>query len=384
MPGNAATMNTSKASIFSARQARLRQALEKAELRALVLNPGPSLIYLTGLHFHLMERPIVFILPVAGDPLLVLPELEQAKVEQLAFRAQPIFYNEEPSTWPAQFQQAAITAELSGARVGVEPGRLRFLELRLLEAAAPQACFLSAEDSLSELRMYKDEGELACMRKAVQIAQNALTSTLPVIRSGITERELAAELTLQLFRNGSDSEVPFTPIVSTGPNSANPHATPTDRRLAKGDLLVIDWGASYQGYISDITRTYAIDEVEAELQKIAALVEASNSAGRAAARPGITASAVDLAARAVIASAGYGEFFIHRTGHGIGMEGHEPPYIRQGNSMLLAPGMTFTVEPGIYLPGRGGVRIEDDVLITVDGVESLTDLPRQLQTIHLG
>ena len=384
MPEGSAPPEMSAAGVYSTRQATLCRALEKAGIQALALNPGPSLAYLTGLQFHLMERPVVFILPVGGKPVMILPQLELAKVASLPFHVEIIPYGENPSTWSSKFREAAQVGRISGIRVGVEPGRLRFLELRLLEEAAPEAHFLSAEDCLSELRMYKDANELKCMRRAVEIAQRALAETLPVVRDGISERELAAELILQLFRNGSDAEVPFTPIVSAGPNSANPHATPTDRQLARGDLLVIDWGASYQGYISDLTRTFAIEEVEQEFVKVAGIVEASNAAGRAAARPGISAGKVDQAAREVITKAGYGEYFTHRTGHGIGIEGHEPPYIRQDNLLPLAPGMTFTVEPGIYLPGRGGVRIEDDMLITEDGAQSLSDLPRSLETIFLG
>jgi Xaa-Pro dipeptidase len=230
--------------------------------------------------------------------------------------------------------------------------------------------------------MYKDEQEISAMRKAVDIAQNALSNTLPSIKVGVSERQIANELTLQLLKAGSDPQFPFSPIVSGGANSANPHATPTNRFLKEGDLLVIDWGASYLGYISDITRTFAMIEVEPEYALIAETVNEANIAGRRIIRPGATASEVDQAARIVIEKAGYGQYFTHRTGHGIGMEGHEPPYIRSDNQLPLRQGMTFTVEPGIYLPGRGGVRIEDDVLVTATGVESLTNLPRGLQVIN--
>jgi Xaa-Pro dipeptidase len=250
-----------------------------------------------------------------------------------------------------------------------------------LSESAPKAEFISAEDCVSKLRMYKDQSELSAMRRAVDIAQQALLATLPLVKIGITEQELSAELTLQLFRAGCDPQTPFAPIVSSGPNAANPHATPSDRRLSPGDLLVIDWGASFEGYISDITRTFAIGNLEAEYAQICRIVLEANSAGRMSARPGITAEVVDQAARAVIESAGYGKYFTHRTGHGLGMEGHEDPYIRAGNLMHLEAGMTFTIEPGIYLPGRNGVRIEDDVVITSTGAESLTSLSREVRQL---
>jgi Xaa-Pro dipeptidase len=219
------------------------------------------------------------------------------------------------------------------------------------------------------------------MRKAVDIAQRSLQATIPLIRIGMTEQEIAAELILQLLRAGTHAEIPFTPIVSGGPNSANPHAFPSTRKITPGDFLVIDWGASFEGYISDLTRTFAIGKIDPELMKIYETVNQANAAGRAIGRPGIPAGEVDRAARAIIESAGYGKYFIHRTGHGIGMEGHEEPYMYAANQLMLAPGMTFTVEPGIYLPDYNGVRIEDDVVITVDGADSLSDFTRDLITI---
>lgn len=359
------------------RQDRLGQALVQSGFQALVINPGPSLSYLTGLMFHLMERPILAMFTVGDSPILIIPELEALKVASLPFLAQVYMYGEDPATWPSVFQHAAQACGLTGL-VGVEPTKLRYLELKLLEMAAPGITITSAEDVLAGLRMRKDEHELQAMRMAVDISQTALQNLLPVIHPGITERQLAAELTLQLLRAGSDSETPFAPIVSAGPNSANPHAFPSDRPLSTGDLLVIDWGASYQGYCADLTRTFAIGPVEEEFEQIARIVEAANAAGRAAAGPGVQAGQVDGASRSVIEAAHYGAFFTHRTGHGLGMEGHEQPYIRPGNTLELSPGMTFTIEPGIYLPGRGGVRIEDDILITHNSAESLSTLPRTL------
>jgi Xaa-Pro dipeptidase len=363
------------------RQAKLKGILQSAGLDSLILNPGPSLIYLTGLHFHLSERPVlVFFIP-DEVPMIVLPELEQEKLKHLPFEIQSFPYGEDPSQWAIVFRNAVQSAKLGSMRIGVEPRQLRLLEFRLLSTAALKADIISAEDSVSKLRMYKDQSELSALRKAVEIAQQALNATLPQVKIGLTEREFAGELTLQLLRAGCDPQIPFTPIVSSGPNAANPHATPSDRKLSPGDLLVIDWGASYEEYISDITRTFAIGKLDPENEQICKAVLEANSAGRISAKPGIAAEVIDKAARAVIQAAGYGKYFTHRTGHGIGMEGHEDPYIRAGNLMLLEPGMTFTIEPGIYLPGKNGVRIEDDVVITPTGVECLTSLPREVSQL---
>lgn len=363
------------------RQDKLKHILQSAALDGLVLNPGPSMIYLTGLHFHLSERPVLVFFMPDKIPMIVLPELEQEKLKNLPFEIQPFAYGEDPSQWEIAFRNAIQNSKLGSKRIGVEPRQLRLLEFRLLSDAAPKAEITPAEDSVSKLRMYKDQNELSAMRKAVDIAQKALMAALPQVKIGLTEQEIAIELTLQLLRAGCDTQVPFAPIVSSGPNAANPHATPSDRKLSPGDLLVIDWGASYEGYISDITRTFAIGKLEAEYEQICKVVLEANSAGRMSTKPGIPIEVVDKAARAVIEAAGYGKFFTHRTGHGIGMEGHEDPYIRSGNLMLLEPGMTFTIEPGIYLPGKNGVRIEDDVVITQSGVECLTSLPRELHQL---
>jgi len=234
---------------------------------------------------------------------------------------------------------------------------------------------------VSSLRVRKDADEIAAMRKAVKVAQSALEATIPLIKAGMTEKELASELVVQLLRHGSQSEMPFAPIVSGGPNSANPHASPSDRKIRPGDLLVVDWGAAVDGYVSDLTRTFAVGEVEAEYRKIHQIVLEANAAGRAAGKPGAPCANVDIAARTVIEKAGYGKYFTHRTGHGIGMEGHEDPYMRGDNMQLLEPGMAYTVEPGIYLPERNGVRIEDNVVIAGTGAECLSDMPRELRVV---
>jgi Xaa-Pro dipeptidase len=360
------------------RQNQLSEIMQSAGLDALVINPGPSMIYLTGLHFHLSERPAVVLFVPGTTPTVIFPELEMIKIKTLPYPVRAFPYGEDPRTWGDVFRQATQAAGIEHGRVGVEPRALRVLELRLLEASAPNADFVSAEDTLAFLRMRKDASEVALMQKAVDIAQRGLKATIPFIQPGKSEREIAAELTLQLLKAGSDTGIPFSPIVASGPNSANPHATPTDRVLTTGDLLIIDWGASHSGYISDLTRSFAIGQVGAEFERIAKIVAEANAAGRAAARPGVTAGEVDTITRSVIDQAGYGEFFTHRTGHGIGMEGHEAPYIYKENKIPLATGMAFTIEPGIYLPGRGGVRIEDDIVVVEDGAQSLSDLPREL------
>jgi len=360
---------------------RLNELLRSSKFQGIVLNPGPTLTYLTGLHFHLMERPTVLIIKAGETPVLVLPELESSKLGGAFFDIKPFTFGDNPAQWPDAFERALASLDMRSGTVAVEPTRLRYLELDYLMQAAPALQFKNGDSLLSNLRMIKDSSEVGDIRQAIRIAEQAFLETIKVVRPGMTEREVAAELTLQLIRHGSDSEFPFAPIIASGPNSANPHAVPTDRRLQPGDLVVVDWGAASNGYISDLTRTLAIGEVDDELRKIASIVASANAAGRQAGVPGLPAGAVDAATRKVIDQAGYGSYFIHRTGHGIGMEGHEPPYIFGENTLELMPGMTFTIEPGIYLPDRGGVRIEDNVLVTAEGLETLSTLPRELYDI---
>jgi len=364
--------------IFQSRRKKLGEAILEAGLNAIVLNPGPSLTYFTGLNFHLSERPIIVILLPEQPPAIVLPELEKAKVSNLHIPITAFPYGEDPSTWVDAFRQTALNTGLKNSRIGVEPRGLRFLELQLLEQGFPQTSFQPAEEVIAALRMHKDEQEAAFMQQAVDVAEKALGATLPFIKPSNTEKQIATELSMQLIRNGSNPGLPFFPIVSGGPNSANLHATPSDRHLEPGDLLVIDYGANVEGYFSDITRTFAIGEVDPECHKVAHIVLEANQAGREAIRPGVTAASVDNAARGVIDAAGYGAHFIHRTGHGLGLEVHEEPYIRADNDLILETGMTFTIEPGIYLPNRFGLRIEDNIIVTQDGVRSFTSLPREL------
>jgi Xaa-Pro dipeptidase len=358
---------------------KLSASLSTFGLDAVILNPGPTLAYLTGLHFHLMERPVVLFFAAGQNPVIVLPELEMQKMTGLAIT--PFPYGENPDQWDAAFRGAVRSLDLDGKKIGVEPRQLRLLEYQFVKTAAPTADFPDASSALAQLRLRKDQAEVQKMRRAVQIAQSALEATIPSIKVGMTEKEIAAELVIQLFKHGSDPELPFSPIVSGGLNSANPHASPSDRKLQRGDLLVVDWGAASDGYISDLTRTFAVGDVDAEYAKIHKIVQDANAAGRAASRPGIPCAEVDKAARAVIESAGYGQFFTHRTGHGIGMESHEEPYMRGDNMQILEPGMAFTVEPGIYLPNRNGVRIEDNVVITESGADVLSDIPREMQVV---
>lgn len=356
---------------------RLTAAILENGLDGVALLPGANLLYLTGIHAHLSERPLLLFLPADDDPAIIIPILEAAKAEAAGIPSGRIFAWGDDEGYTGAFQQACAHLELSDYLLGIEALNMRVLEWELLQRYAPGLTTTHVEPLMASLRMHKDDGELAAMDRAVAAAETAMNRLLPQLQMGQTEKQIAALLTNELLQAGAQA-IAFGPIVSAGPNGASPHAVPTDRPIRAGDLLVIDWGAIVDDYPADITRTYAVGEISEEARQIYQLVQEANTRGRAASRPGVACGAVDQAARAVIGNGGYGDFFIHRTGHGLGLEIHEPPYIMAGNKQRLAEGMVFTVEPGIYVPGLGGVRIEDNLVITAGGHRSLTSLPRHL------
>ena len=357
-------------------------AMAQNHADVLVLNAGPTLTYLTGYHFHLSERPILALFQHGEKPVIVLPELEAAKVgsEATAFT-----YRERLSTWVEAAREAIHEVGMRGKRTAFEPVRFRLLERNLLvQAGLALDEELDAGPLVAAVRATKDEVELDLMQHAVEMAQTALRNTLPQISLGVTERAVAGIITQELLKAGSEPELPFNPIIAFGPQAANPHAVPSDYALQLGDVVLIDWGANHQGYFSDLTRTFTYGAPSDEVRTIARLVGEANQAGRDACKPKVPIGTVDAATRAVITQGGYGAQFVHRTGHGLGLEVHEAPWVRDDNEQLMEPGMTFTVEPGIYINGVAGVRIEDDVVITPDGHRSLSTLPREVIDLSQG
>ena len=366
--------------MYAERLKKLKEGTLAQGLDAVALVPGSNMIYVSGIHSHLSERPIVLFVPVDDEPAIIIPMLEATKAADAGIPGHRIYSWSDEEGYTDAFQNACAQLELSDVLLGVEALRMRVLELELLRRYAPNLKTAHADPILNALRLRKDAAELDAIERAVAVAEIAMHNLLPQIRLGQTEKEVAAMLTRELMSSGAHT-LAFEPIVSAGPNGASPHAVPTDRALQKGDLLILDWGAMVDGYVSDITRTFALSPIAEELRQVYEVVRTANEAGRAATKPGRTGEEIDAATRAVIDNAGYGDYFIHRTGHGLGMEAHEDPSIVRGHTSPLPAGAVFTIEPGIYLPGRGGVRIEDNVVITADGCHSLTSFPRDLMTI---
>ncbi len=355
--------------------------IKNSKFDALVLNPGATLTYLTKLDFHLMERPVLLFLVPETNPVIVVPALEKQKITNSLYAIEISTYSDDPATWLSTIQATAKKLNLEGKRIGVEPSGLRFFEFDLIQKAIPHVSFFSAAELIGSLRRVKSGHEIQAHQRAVDIAQRALLKTLPLICSGVSEKFISNQLVIHLLQFGSQPHLPFMPIVSAGPHSADPHAIPSDTLLKPGDILVIDWGARFDGYISDLTRTFAIEYLDDKFKTIAQSVINANQAACSAIGPGVNAGAIDQIARNCINNDGYAQYFTHRTGHGIGLDAHEEPYIYSENKLILEAGMTFTIEPGIYLPGIGGVRIEDNVVVTGTGASVLSDLPREIQVV---
>ena len=319
---------------------KVASALRERGLDWLALVPSTSMIYLSGIHTHMSERPIVMFVSKEGEAGIIIPALETMKAEAAGIKPAHIFAWTDQDGYHGAFAKATETLGLTGAKIGVEALRMRVLENDMMVEMA-RARMSHADDLMDAIRLSKDADEIAAMQKAVDVAEAAMEKFLPTIQIGMTEKQLATSLTQMLLDEGAD-KMAFGPIVSAGPdNTSSPHAVPTNRPIQEGDLLIIDWGAHVGDYVSDITRTYAVGEISAECRKIYETVKASNAAGVAASQPGATGESIDRASRDVIDAAGYGQYFIHRTGHGLGMEAHESPSLVEGNKNVLPTGAAF-------------------------------------------
>jgi Xaa-Pro aminopeptidase len=366
---------------ISARADRLagaRKELAERGVDALLLGPGADLYYLTGYQAPPLERLTLLVLPAAGDARLVVPALEAPLArDHLGGLDLEVTAWQETEDPVALVRAALAAADAATGRLGVGD-RLWSGFLLRLQAALPGAAFEAASTVTRQLRMRKDPEEVAALARVAAAIDRVVDGLEGLRWAGRTELELAADIQAAI-REGHD-EVCFA-IVGAGPNAASPHHVASGRVIRPGDAVVVDIGGRLDGYCSDTTRTLVVGEPPAGFREAYEVLHAAQLAGCAAVAPGVPAEAVDAACRQVIDAAGHGRHFIHRTGHGIGLEEHEDPYIAAGNPEPLEPGMTFSVEPGIYLPGRFGARIEDIVACTDQGVRRLNTTSRDLRVV---
>ncbi|MEU6439750.1 aminopeptidase P family protein [Streptomyces sp. NPDC047046] len=361
-------------------ESRMRRAAGNAQaagLDGLIVTPGPDMEWLTGYRVPAVtERATLLVLAAGREPVLVVPALEAPDAEEAPGAGALTFEGWRDGQDPYQL---VIPLLPLGGRLGVSDNAWA-LHLLNLQRTLRGSAFDPLTEALPMLRAVKDQAELARLAAAAEAADATYEEIKSVRFAGRRENEVAADLSALLLGHGH-SQVDFT-VVGSGPNGANPHHEAGERVIEEGDTVVLDFGGLKHGYGSDTTRTVSVGEPSAEVREVHEVVRRAQEAGCAAVRPGATCQDIDRAARAVIDEAGYGEYFIHRTGHGIGVTTHEPPYMIEGETRELVPGMCFSVEPGIYLPGRFGVRIEDIVTVTETGGERLNKTSRDLAVVH--
>lgn len=370
-------------------QQRISNLVERARaqgLEAVVVMPGPNLVYLTGLEMHLSERPAMLFFPVGGESFAFCPAFEAERVASGARVGKVFTWAEAEGPLPVLKRALAVTG-LGHGILGIEYRYMRVLERELLAESVrnlpsvmgrpgTQLRYEDAGIILADLRMRKDVEELALMERAAALADAGVKAAHEFIRPGVTEQQVGAYMEHEMQKLGA--KAPFHISVASGPRTAIPHADSTGRVLQEGELCWVDFVCNYKGYTGDITRTFPVGKVSGQLVEIFQVCLEAQALARTEVRPGMAGAQVDAIARDYIAAKGYGQYFTHRTGHGLGLEGHEEPYIVGSNHHPLEIGTTFTIEPGIYVPGLGGVRIEDDVVLEQGGARSLTQYPRDL------
>ncbi|MEY2244451.1 aminopeptidase P family protein [Streptomyces sp. BF23-18] len=368
----AATPAPFTADDYEARMGRAARAAADAGLDGVLVAPGPDLVWLTGYRPVETERLTLLVLRAGHDPALVVPTLEAPDAAKSAGAPALTLHAWTDGADP----YAAAAPLLDGAgRFGISDNGWA-LHLLGLQKRLPDTRYAALTEVLPMLRAVKDAAELERLAAAGAAADEAFEEIRKVRFADRRESEVSKDLA-DLLRRFGHSQVDFT-IVASGPNGANPHHEADERVIEAGDMVVLDFGGLKDGYGSDTSRTVHVGEPDDEERKVHDIVREAQEAGFRAVRPGAACQDIDRAARAVIEAAGYGEYFIHRTGHGIGVTTHEPPYMVEGEEQPLVPGMCFSVEPGIYLPGRFGVRIEDIVTVTEDGGRRLNNTPREM------
>ncbi len=360
---------------YAARRQRAAQAGQEAGLAGLLVTPGPDLIYFTGYEpVAITERITMLVIPVDGEPAMIVPKLERPDAENAAGASLGLV------DWTDGSDPYEATAKLLAdtGRYAVSDSAWA-MHLLGLQGQLPRSSYVSMTSDLPMLRAIKDAAEIERLASAGAAADQAYEEIVKVRFAGRSETEVGGDLA-DLLRQFGHSQVDFT-VVGSGPNGANPHHEIGDRVIEDGDMVVLDFGGLKHGYGSDTTRTVHVGEPTQEEREVHEIVRLAQQAGFEAVKPGIECQEVDRVPRAVITEAGYGEYFIHRTGHGIGITTHEPPYMVEGETHLVQPGMCFSIEPGIYLPNRFGVRIEDIVTVTGEGGRRLNQTPHEMRIV---
>ncbi len=349
------------------RLGRLRDGFDAAGVDALVVTTAQNVRYLTGFTGSAGQ------LVVTGDAAVLVTDGRYREQAALEVAAAGVACRLEITS--TAVQEVVVSASGRARRIGLEATTVSWSQQRAFAEWFADREVVATEGLVEALRERKDAGEVARIERAAGLADDALLAVLPMLLEGPPETEVALALEIEMRRRGAKGPS-FETIVASGPNAARPHHRPGPRRVERGDLVVVDFGALVDGYRSDMTRTVIVADATPEQQRLYAVVREAQAAGVAAVGPSVVASSIDRACRAVIEDAGWGDQFVHGTGHGVGLDIHEAPWVNARSAATLAAGHVVTVEPGVYLPGFGGVRVEDTVLVTPDGARPVTHAPK--------
>lgn len=363
---------------LESRRSRIIELMKAQGVKAVVLSPSMNMLYITGFNTFPGERLLVSILDLDGEMIFVAPKMYEQEIKEKGVFDRILTWDD--SQDPEKILDGICREKgYTGSTVAIED-TMWFNAFDKINSSFKGARFIKASGLVGELRKHKAPDEAEKMRESSRLAEKALGVVIPQIRAGMKEIQVRELLEAEMKNQGLDSPS-FETIIGSGTNSALPHYTAGEKVLNEGDSIVIDFGGMYKGYCSDMTRTVVLGKATAEYMEVYEAVKGGQMAAVNAVKPGMKASDIDAAARDYITEKGYGDYFIHRTGHGIGMEVHEEPYISNISEAILQPGMVFSIEPGIYLPGKFGVRIEDLVMVTENGVEVLNKFTKELLEI---
>lgn len=358
--------------LYEKRLSRARTAMHEHGLDTLILTPGAAMRYLTGFSETGHERLLALVVPDDQPWLFITPALNAAQVRINPAGVTDVRVWDDGQGWSALLRDICTELTLDIGILGLDDDMPARFALAVQEIM-PTTLLRLAGPVFAGLRATKDAGELAAMQHAAEATDALIPTAYDACRPGAAELDVAAAIGGALARAGAEAS--FPPIIGAGANGANPHHHTGKTKIKRGDIVVLDFGAKWDGYHGDITRTIAIGTATDEARRVYDIVYRAQQAATNAVRPGASGHDIDAAARRVITDAGYGEFFIHRTGHGIGLDDHEPPYIVAGNRGKIVPGNCFSIEPGIYLPGKFGVRLENIVAVTEDGTARVLNAP---------
>ncbi|ANU25734.1 M24 family metallopeptidase [Planococcus versutus] len=359
---------------------QLQQYLKEQSIDAAFITDPYNVFYVSGFQSNPHERLLGVMVFAEAEPFLICPKMEMPDAKNAGWTGEIVGHEDTQNSMDILYQ-AAQSREIELKSLAIEKAHMTVERHESLLSAFGSLSIAQLDDQLNAMRVIKDDAELEILREAAALADYAIEVAARTIKEGITEVEVMTEIELALKKRGV-THMSFDTTVLTGARAASPHGKTGDYKLKTGDLVLFDLGVVHKGYCSDITRTLALGEPGEEQKKVYDIVYRSEMAALEAVKPGVTAAELDQISRKVITDAGYGEYFTHRLGHGLGIDVHEFPSIHGENHMKMEKGMVFTLEPGIYVPGKVGVRIEDDVAVTTDGYEVLTKYPKELQIIN--